>query len=144
LYLTLISSDFIEVKGVKYPIKDHMIGVCSHTMHLDPRNFPEPKKYNPDRFLDYGSPSFPRNAYRPFERGLRSCMGQSLAMEEMKIVLLLTARWFDFELMDHKPVEKPRLPQSDMDTIIGVHAYQASWIAAGPPESVKMMITSRH
>ena len=111
-------------------------------MHLDPKYFPEPKKFNPDRFLD-SSPAYSRNAYRPFERGLRSCMGQTLAMDEMRMALLFTARWFDFELRGHRPNKEPKLPQSDMDTMIGVHAYQTFYITAGPPEPVQMMVTSK-
>jgi cytochrome P450 len=103
-------------------------------MHLDAKIFPEPKKFNPDRFME-STPSYSRNAFRPFERGLRSCMGQTLAMEEMKIVLLMTARWFHFELRDHRPTKEPKLPQSDM-------AYQSFFIAAGPPEPIKMKIKS--
>ncbi|PKS08642.1 hypothetical protein jhhlp_005031 [Lomentospora prolificans] len=132
--------EFLECNGEKYPIKDHTVGVCAHTMHLDPNIFPEPKKFNPDRFME-ANPSYPRNAYRPFERGLRSCMGQTLAMDEMRIALLMTARWFDFELRDHRPSKEPKLPQSDMDTVIGVHAYQSFYITAGPSEPVKMKIT---
>ena len=41
---------------------------------------------------------YPRNAHRPFERGLRSCMGQNLAMDELKMALLFLGRWFDFDL----------------------------------------------
>ncbi|CAI4212397.1 unnamed protein product [Parascedosporium putredinis] len=115
--------DFIEANGQRYAIDGHTVAVCGHTMHLDPKYFPEPKKFNPDRFLD-SSPAYSRNAYRPFERGLRSCMGQTLAMDEMRMALLFTARWFDFELRGHRPNKEPKLPQSDMDTVIGVHAYQ--------------------
>lgn len=68
-------------------------------------------------------------------------MGQTLAMDEMRIALLMTARWFDFELRDHRPSKEPKLPQSDMDTVIGVHAYQSFYITAGPSEPVKMKIT---
>ncbi len=36
----------------------------------------------------------------PFELGSRACMGRALAMDEMRVVLLLTVRWFDFALAD--------------------------------------------
>jgi len=108
-------------------------------MHYNPELFPEPKLFRPERFLDSDA-SVQRNGYRPFERGVRSCMGQGLAVEEMKVALLMIARWFDFELQDHEPAEKPRMTYTDMDTKLGKHAFQGMKFSAGPPGPVKMKI----
>lgn len=119
-------------------------------MHYDPELFDEPKVFRPERFLptagadanaDADAPaSFPRNAYRPFERGLRSCMGQALAMHEMKVALVVLARWFDFELRDHNPVAVPRLKHTDMDLVLGDHAFQDARFTAGPHGEVVMKV----
>lgn len=37
----------------------------------------------------------PKHAYRPFGKGPRACIGQKLAMFEMKIIMVLTLRNFD-------------------------------------------------
>lgn len=113
--------------------------VSAHTMHYDPAIFPDPCKFKPERFLA-GDDAFPRNAFRPFERGLRSCMGQTLAMDEMVTVLLVLARWFDFELVEHQPTEKPRMGYTDLDTKLGIHAFQAPGFSAGPFGPVKMNV----
>ncbi len=110
-------------------------------MHYDPEVFDEPKEFRPERFLDV-DPAFPRNGYRPFERGLRSCLGQALAMHEMKVALLVMARWFDFELRDHNPVAVPRLRHTDMDVVLGDHAFQDWKFAAGPHGDVMMKVRS--
>jgi cytochrome P450 len=108
-------------------------------MHYDPEVFDDPKEFRPERFLT-PDPTFPRSAYRPFERGLRSCMGQTLAMDEMKIALLMLARWFDFELRDHNPVTEPRVGHTNLDTILGDHAFQNSRFTAGPNGDVIMKV----
>ena len=130
----------VEYKGRAYPIKDHIFGLLSHTMHYDSKYFDEPKEFKPERFLS-ANPTFPRNAYRPFERGLRSCLGQSLAMDEMKIMLLLLARWFDFELVDQQPAEKPLFSFTDLDTKLGNHAFQTWSFTATPAGPVKMRVS---
>ena len=107
-------------------------------MHYDPAIYPEPASFQPERFLA-GDDAVPRNAFRPFERGLRSCMGQALAVDEMMIALLMLARWFDFELRDHHPC-KPRMSFSDLDLKLGVHAYQGSGFSAGPSGPVMMNV----
>ena len=120
-------------------MKGHTFQVAAYAMHYDSRIFDEPKNFMPERFLA-SDPSFPRNGYRPFERGLRSCMGRSLAMDEMKITLLMIARWLDFELVDHKPAKEPCFTHTDMDTKIGCHAFQSPKFAAGPHGPVKMKL----
>lgn len=108
-------------------------------MHYNSEYFPEPKKFKPERFLD-DEPAFSRHAFRPFERGLRSCLGQSLAMDEMKVLLVLIARWFDFELREQAANEKPAVAFTDMDTKIGKHAFQTWSYTAGPASAVMMRV----
>lgn len=100
-----------------------MIWVNIHTIHRRADLFPKPDEFIPERFLPSStssatpsSPSdahsntladaltevpkevlteIPKDAYRPFEKGLRSCIGQELALLEMKIVLALTVRNFE-------------------------------------------------
>lgn len=110
-------------------------------MHHDPRYFDEPKLFKPERFL--AEPSWPHHAYRPFEKGLRSCIGQPLAMDEMKIMLVMVARSFDFELRDHNPAEKPKYSFTDLDTKLGKHAIQGWAFSAGPAGKVMMKVTER-
>ncbi|KAK1835014.1 putative sterigmatocystin biosynthesis P450 monooxygenase stcS [Podospora conica] len=127
-----------EFKGKQYPCEDHLVMVCANAMHYDASIFPEPSEFRPERFLTNDENAFPRNAFRPFERGLRSCMGQQLAMEEMSMALLMLARWFDFELRDHDPSATPRLGYTKLDTKLGIHAFQTPGFSAGPHGAVSM------
>lgn len=123
-------------------MKDQYITITQHAMQCDPKYFDEPKLFKPERFLS-AEPSFPRNAYRPFEKGLRGCIGQPLAMDEMKIMLILVARWFDFELRDHNPSDKPKYSFTDLDTKLGRHAIQSWSFTASPAGTVMMKVTER-
>lgn len=76
----------------------------SHMIHRNARFFPRPLEFIPERFIPSQTP-FPsaelfteagKDAFRPFEKGPRNCIGQELAMLEGKIILALTAREFDF------------------------------------------------
>lgn len=49
----------------------------------------------PERWLGDTS-SIPAGAWRPFERGPRTCIGQELANIEAKVILALVARKYDF------------------------------------------------
>ncbi|CAJ2502559.1 Uu.00g099530.m01.CDS01 [Anthostomella pinea] len=83
-----------------------LIWPVSHLIHRNKRFFPRPTEFIPERFIPSQTP-FPdaelfteagKDAFRPFEKGPRNCIGQELAMLEGKIILALTAREFDFVL----------------------------------------------
>lgn len=65
-------------------------------IHRDARIWgPDVDMFKPERFLPENADQVPPNAWRPFERGPRNCIGQELALVEMKVVLALTLREFD-------------------------------------------------
>lgn len=61
-----------------------MVVPCIYLAHQNPRVFPEPQRFQPERFLNH---RFSSNAYLPFGGGVRRCIGMSFAQHEMKIVL---------------------------------------------------------
>jgi cytochrome P450 len=56
-------------------------------VHRDPRFFPEPARFNPERWLDETYAPLPRFAYFPFGGGPRVCIGNHFAMMEATLVL---------------------------------------------------------
>ncbi|UXU90992.1 cytochrome P450 [Burkholderia sp. S-53] len=62
-------------------------------MQRDPRWFPEPDAFRPERFADDATAP-PRGAYMPFGTGPRVCLGQHLAMTEMTVVAAMVLQRF--------------------------------------------------
>ena len=71
---------------------------CQWLIHRDPNIWgPDATKFLPDRWLDEDYMSkIPTGAFRAFERGPRSCIGQELAIMEAKVALCAMARGFEF------------------------------------------------
>ncbi len=102
-----------------------------HHIHRDPRWWPDPESFDPDRFLGAatiasgaeagrcghlplagdGSPpsrlarTRPRSAYLPFGGGRRICIGQSFALMEMVLIAAIMTQRFVFVPAPGHPVE---------------------------------------
>jgi cytochrome P450 len=60
--------------------------------------WPDPLRFDPDRFLPERMKDRPRYAYFPFGGGARLCIGNNFAMMEMQIILALLCSRFEFSV----------------------------------------------
>ncbi|CAH0032931.1 unnamed protein product [Clonostachys rhizophaga] len=67
------------------------VGMNAYYMHTDAEIYPEPFKFDPNRWLDNVTPEMKRN-FVPFTRGSRSCPAMSLAYAEISLVLAVLFR----------------------------------------------------
>lgn len=83
------------ITGNMLPTDGVIVWPTAFSIHRDPEYFPDVDCFIPERFMPGNIEKMTPNAYRPFEKGSRNCIGQELALIEMKIVLALTVREFD-------------------------------------------------
>jgi hypothetical protein len=87
--ITLTAED-----GTQFPTANCQVWVVHEALHRNPAYWPEPDSHIPDRWLvGPEHPLYPvKGAWRPFEIGPRNCIGQTLAMIEIKTIIVMTLR----------------------------------------------------
>ena len=68
--------------------------ISQFVTHRDPRYFPDPLSFDPDRFSAEGKARRAKFTYFPFGAGVRQCIGESFAwMEGVLILATLAQKW---------------------------------------------------
>lgn len=68
-----------------------------YLLHRDPRWWPEPDRFDPDRWLPGRSPHR-RHAYLPFGAGPRVCLGTQLGMTQLSLATCWLVQNFTIRL----------------------------------------------
>ncbi|XP_058119100.1 cytochrome P450 4d2-like [Anopheles ziemanni] len=63
-------------------------GIIIYALHNDPKLYPEPERFDPERFSDDATAQRQPYSYIPFSVGSRNCIGQRYAMLEIKTILV--------------------------------------------------------
>jgi cytochrome P450 len=130
----------VEFNGQTYPIDNQlMVALNGHDLHYDAKYFSDPCEFRPERWTDPKN-QVPRSYFRTFGRGARACLGQNLAQNELKIILLMTMRDYTFECANLKPNEKPKTTYTDMDTVYGDIIFQELGLEAKPRGGMMMTV----
>ncbi|KAI1387325.1 uncharacterized protein F4822DRAFT_430081 [Hypoxylon trugodes] len=88
----------IADRTTEYPMEGFGLWVSALGIQRHPRYWHRPNDFVPERWLVSDGPLRPaNNAWIPFSLGPRNCIGMELALMELKLVLILTARTFDIE-----------------------------------------------
>lgn len=94
----------IELGGTTIP-RGGQVWMMQWAMHRDPRHFPRPEAFEPERWEGDLQRRLPRGVYFPFGGGPRLCIGNSFAMTELVLVLAALARRWRPRV---DPADRPR------------------------------------
>ncbi|HYX19646.1 MAG TPA: cytochrome P450, partial [Thermoanaerobaculia bacterium] len=106
-----------EIGGFEVP-RGSIVVVCQWVTHRDQRWFPEPERFDPERFLPAAKEARPRFAYFPFGGGPRVCIGEGFAwMEGVLVLAAIARRWRLHLAKDQEIVPAPSITLRPRDGI---------------------------
>jgi len=85
------------------PVRSIVV-ISQWVVHRDARHYPDPERFDPDRWTPEFRAHLPRFAYFPFGGGPRQCIGESFAWMELVLVLATLAQRWRFEPVAGHPV----------------------------------------
>lgn len=92
-------------------------------IHRDPKNFPNPDKFDPERFSVENRESFNAIAYLPFGFGPRACVASRFALMELKASIYSLLRNFYVECS-----EKTVAPVKLLTGTFSLEAEKGMWL----------------
>ncbi|MDQ4075923.1 MAG: cytochrome P450 [Chloroflexota bacterium] len=95
--------DEFEIGGYRLPAKSTVF-VSQYVMHHDPRYWPDPFRFDPERWRPEEEAKRPKYAYFPFGGGPRICVGEHFAWTEAILVLATLAQEWAPRLLPSHPV----------------------------------------
>ncbi|XP_036150268.1 cytochrome P450 4V2, partial [Monomorium pharaonis] len=81
------------------------IGISIFQMHRDETYWPNPLKFDPERFLPQNLQNSQLFCYMPFSSGPRNCIAEKYAMIKMKVILATLIRTFVFKVSETDKIE---------------------------------------
>ncbi len=84
-----------------------LLRITPMLVHHDPRWFPDPGRFDPDRFAPGSGEQLPRGAWLPFGLGPRACIAGRLATLQATLVAALLLQRFHFALPPGMPPPRP-------------------------------------
>ncbi|KAF2726749.1 cytochrome P450 [Polyplosphaeria fusca] len=148
--MRLGSSELVlpALNGQMLPTEGLNIILVHQTIHKNPRIWVRPEEFIPDRWLvDPGHELYPPpGAFRPFDIGPRRCIGQELALIEIRMVLIMVARTFKFSPAYEEwnrtlssnagvwPKLKEWLGMKELNTVHGDRVYQTEKAGTHPSD----------
>jgi cytochrome P450 len=75
-----------------------------YILQHDPRFFPDPDRFDPDRWIPERAARIPRGVFLAFGAGTRQCIGESFAWAKLTVILGAIASRWRMTAADARPV----------------------------------------
>lgn len=102
--LSRVALEDDEAGGVAIPAGTTVM-LCPYAVHRHPAFWPDPERFDPERFAPGADSDRPRHAYFPFGGGPRVCLGNRFAMMEGQVMLAMLAQAVDVVLEPGQSLE---------------------------------------
>ncbi len=89
--------------------KGSQVVICTNATHHDPNLYPDPDRFDPERFTEAASAGRHKFAYAPFGGGRRLCIGENFAWMEGVLVLATIAQHWKFRMTGPRPALDPHI-----------------------------------
>jgi cytochrome P450 len=93
-----------EAGGYTIPARSVVL-MSQYITHRDPRYFPDPERFDPERWTPEAQASRPKFSYFPFGGGARVCIGEQFAWMEGILLIATIAQQWKMRLAPGHPVE---------------------------------------
>ena len=81
-----------------------LIFISPFVSHRDPTYWPDPERFDPNRFASEQVANRPRHVYFPFGAGPHICLGNNFALMEMQLLLIMALQRFRLRLVPNHPI----------------------------------------
>ena len=92
-----------EIGGYRIP-RGSLVFLIPFVVHRRPKLWPDPGRFDPDRFMPEHETARPRFAYIPFGGGPRGCIGNQFAMVEAQLIVATIAQRYRIELLPDQDI----------------------------------------
>lgn len=123
------TQDYKLPNSAVYIEKGTRLLVPLYGIHYDPEYYPDPERFDPDRFTEEMKASRPHYTWMPFGEGPRICIGMRFGLLQIKMGLATLLSEFNFD----------RAPETMVPMVLNRRSFTAS-----PKDGIKLKITKRN
>uniref|UniRef100_A0A8D8JY63 Probable cytochrome P450 9f2 n=3 Tax=Culex pipiens TaxID=7175 RepID=A0A8D8JY63_CULPI len=115
-------------QGTSFVIeKNRTIWIPTIAIHNDPKFYPNPDKFDPERFSPENRSKIVPGTYLPFGIGPRNCIGSRFALMELKSIMYYLVKEFSLE-----PTERTEVPLKLSRMAISLQSEKGIWLELKP------------
>lgn len=109
IFIRMARQEAVLPSGFTIPAGSKLY-LCQYVMHRNARYWPNPERFDPERFAEPEKKARPQFAYFPFGGGIRVCIGEAFAKMECILALASIAQRFALTLVPGQTVvPKPHM-----------------------------------